>query len=95
MSYIRFEWDENKNRANIKKHQISFDEAKTVFYDENARLISDPGHSNNEDRFILLGLSHNAKILVVVHAYKEQDELIRIISARKATKNENQYYFRK
>ena len=95
MIYIRFEWDETKNHANLKKHKISFEEAKTVFYDENARLISDPNHSNGEDRFILLGLSHNAKILVVVHAYKEKDELIRIISARKATKKENEYYFRK
>ena len=94
MNYIRFEWDENKNRANIKKHKVSFEEAKTVFYDENARLISDPDHSNSEDRFILLGLSHNAKLLVVIHTYKEQDELIRIISARKATKNERKFYFK-
>ena len=95
MLYIRFEWNETKNRANLKKHKISFEEAKTVFYDENARLLSDPSHSDGEDRFILLRLSHNAKILVVVHAYKEQDELIRIISARKATKKEKEYYFRK
>jgi len=95
MLYIRFEWSETKNRANLKKHKISFEEAKKVFYNENARLLSDPSHSDGEDRFILLGLSHNAKILVVVHAYKEQDELIRIISARKATKKENEYYFRK
>jgi uncharacterized DUF497 family protein len=94
MIYIRFEWDENKNRANIKKHKVSFEEAKTVFYDENARLISDPDHSNSEDRFILLGLSHNAKILVIIHTYREQDELIRIISARKATKNEIRFYFK-
>ncbi len=95
MTYIRFEWDEKKNRANIKKHNISFEEAKTVFYDENARLISDPVHSNGEDRFILLGISRNVKILIVVHVYKEQDELIRIISARKATKTESKYYFGK
>ena len=95
MLYIRFEWDENKNHANVRKHKISFEEAKTVFYDENARLLSDPDHSNDEERFILLGMSHNAKILVVVHAYKEQDEIIRIISARKATKTEYNYYFRK
>ena len=95
MTYIRFEWDEKKNRANIIKHNISFEEAKTVFYDENARLISDPVHSNGEDRFILLGISRNVKILVVVHIYKEQDELIRIISARKATKTESKYYFGK
>jgi uncharacterized DUF497 family protein len=94
MIYIRIEWDEKKNRANKAKHKISFDEAKTVFYDENARLIFDPNHSNGEERFILLGLSYTAKILVVVHAYKEQDEVIRIISARKATKTESKYYFR-
>ena len=68
---------------------------KTVFYDENARLISDPDHSENEDRFIILGYSFKAKLLVVVHIYKEQDELIRIISARKATKNESKYYTRR
>jgi uncharacterized DUF497 family protein len=95
MLYIRFEWDDNKNRANIKKHKISFEEAKTVFYDENARLISDPDHSKDEERFILLGMNHNAKFLVVVHTYKEQDELIRIISARKANKKEIEFYFRK
>jgi uncharacterized DUF497 family protein len=92
MKYIQFEWDENKNRANIRKHKISFTEAKTVFYDEKARLIADPDHSNVEDRFIILGMSHKAKLLVVVHTYKEQDELIRIISVRKATKNESKYY---
>jgi len=94
MKYIRFEWDENKNRANIKKHTVSFDEAKTVFYDENARLISDPDHSKGEDRFILLGFSHTGKILVVIHTYQQEDELIRIISARKATKNESKHYLR-
>ena len=94
MSYIRFEWDENKNRSNIKKHGISFEEAKTVFYDENARLISDPDHSDQEDRFIILGMSLNLKILLVIHTYKEKDEIIRIISARKATKNESKIYFR-
>ncbi len=94
MSYIRFEWDENKNCSNIKKHGISFEEAKTVFYDNNARLISDPDHSDQEDRFIILGMSMNLKILLVIHTYKERDELIRIISARKATKNESKIYFR-
>ena len=94
MTYIRFEWDEKKNRTNIKKHNVSFDEAKTVFYDENARLISDPDHSKDEDRFILLGLSHTGKILIVVHTYQQEDELIRIISARKATKNESKHYLR-
>ena len=94
MNYIRFEWDENKNSSNIKKHGISFEEAKTVFYDENARLISDPDHSIEEERFIILGMSLNLKILIVVHTYKEKDEQIRIISARKATKNESKIYYR-
>ena len=94
MKYIQFEWDENKNHANIQKHKISFNEAKTVFYDEKARLIADPEHSNSEDRFIILGMSHKARLLVVIHTYKEQDELIRIISARKATKNESKHYIR-
>lgn len=94
MNYIRFEWDENKNSSNIKKHGISFEEAKTVFYDENARLISDPDHSIEEERFIILGMSLNLKIIIVVHTYKEKDELIRIISARKATKNESKIYYR-
>ncbi|MCD6115401.1 BrnT family toxin [bacterium] len=92
MKNIRFAWDENKNITNQKKHKISFDEAKTVFYDDNARLICDNDHSNFEERFILLGISSHLRILVVVHAYKEQDEIIRIISARKATKNESKYY---
>jgi len=94
MKYIQFKWDENKNHANIQKHKISFIEAKTVFYDEKARLIADPDHSNREDRFIILGISHKARLLVVVHTYKEHDELIRIISARKATKNESKHYIR-
>ena len=92
MSNIRFEWDENKNNSNKKKHKVSFEEAKYVFYDDNALLISDPDHSENEDRFILLGISNKLRILVVVHMYKESDGIIRIISARKATKRETSYY---
>jgi uncharacterized DUF497 family protein len=92
MNQIQFIWDKNKNILNQKKHNISFEEAKTVFYDENARLIHDPEHSETEDRFILLGLSSHLRLLIVVHVYKEQDEIIRIISARKATKNESKYY---
>ena len=92
MAFIRFLWDENKNRVNITKHGISFEEAKTVFYDENARLITDPDHSLKEERFIILGLSCNLKLLVVVHTYNETSEIIRIISARKANKNESKYY---
>ena len=92
MNNIRFQWDQNKNRENIKKHKVSFEEAKTVFFDENARLIPDPEHSYNEERFIILGISNNLRVLIVVHAYKENDEVIRIISARKANKSESKYY---
>ena len=93
MNNIRFQWDQNKNLANIKKHKVSFKEAKTVFFDENARLIPDPEHSINEERFIILGYSNVLKLLIVVHSYKENDEIIRIISARKATKSESKYYY--
>jgi uncharacterized DUF497 family protein len=92
MNDISFQWDKNKNNENIKKHKISFEEAKTVFYDDNARLISDPEHSIDEERFIILGISNKLRILVVVHTYKENDEVIRIISARKANKSESKYY---
>jgi uncharacterized DUF497 family protein len=71
MDYIRFQWDQNKNLENTRKHKVTFEEAKTVFFDENARLISDPEHSVNEERFIILGLSSKLRILVVVHVYKE------------------------
>jgi uncharacterized DUF497 family protein len=83
---------DNKNLTNIKKHKISFEEAKTVFFDENARVIPDPEHSENEERSIILGISHKLKLLIVVHTYRENDEVIRIISARKATKSESKYY---
>lgn len=92
MTTLRFEWDEPKARANVKKHGISFDEAKTVFYDERARLISDPDHSDDEDRFILLGYSSGLKLLVVCHCYRADDGVIRIISARKATRREAASY---
>jgi hypothetical protein len=92
MEMILFEWDEKKNRANIRKHGISFEEAKTVFYDENARIIDDPDHSEKENRFIILGLSSEIRMLIVCHCYREKDELIRIISARKATKIESKEY---
>ena len=95
MNNLRFVWDENKNRANQRKHKISFDEAKTVFYDENARLIPDPDHSENEERFIIMGVSSNLRMLVVVHCYKENNEVIRIISARKVTRNEQKYHNRR
>jgi uncharacterized protein len=92
MKYIQFEWDETKNSSNITKHHISFEEAKTVFYDPHARIITDPEHSDSEDRFIILGLSQKLHLLVVCHCYRSSDEVIRIISARKATKTESSNY---
>jgi uncharacterized DUF497 family protein len=94
MNAIKFEWDENKNRENQRKHKVSFEEAKSVFYDDKARLILDTDHSEKEDRFILLGWSDKLRILVVVHSYQEKHEVIRIISARKATKKETKFYER-
>jgi uncharacterized DUF497 family protein len=91
MKKIVFEWDENKNRSNIKKHGISFEEAQTVFYDENATEFFDEDHSEKEERFILLGLSHKIRVLIVCHCLREED-VIRIISARKATKKEQRNY---
>ena len=92
MDELHFEWDPNKDAANQKKHGISFEEAKTVFYDDCALLIDDPDHSEKEDRFILLGFSLRANMLVVCHCYRRSDSVIRIISARKATKNEEHVY---
>ena len=85
-------WDEKKNRNNIKEHKVSFEDAETVFYDPNAKIIHDPDHSIEEDRFIILGMSKLLKLLVVCHCYREDDEIIRIITARKATKNETTEY---
>lgn len=89
---IKFDWDPEKAEINLKKHNVSFEEAKTVFYDPNAKLIADPDHSEEEDRFIILGISNNSRVLVVCHCYRENDEVIRIISARKATTNEKKQY---
>lgn len=91
---IRFEWDENKNNINKKKHHISFEEAKTVFYDEEALVIDDPEHSETEERFIILGFSNKANLLLVCHCYRDSDSVIRIISARKANKNESGQYYK-
>ncbi|MBQ8813430.1 MAG: BrnT family toxin [Lachnospiraceae bacterium] len=93
MEYLKFEWDENKNTINKSKHNVSFEEAKTVFYDEQALVIDDPDHSEQEDRFIILGQSSTVKLLVVCHCYRESDTVIRIISARKATKTETTQYY--
>jgi uncharacterized DUF497 family protein len=92
MDELFFEWDANKNITNQKKHHISFEEAQTVFYDEHALLIDDPDHSEEEERFILLGFSRRAKLLVVCHCYRQSESVIRIISARKATKTEEKSY---
>ena len=89
---LRFDWDERKNRANRKKHGIWFEEARTVFDDPRALLFSDPDHSEEEEPFILLGASSAGRTLVVVHCYKESEELFRIISARKANKKEVKVY---
>jgi uncharacterized DUF497 family protein len=92
MNVIRFEWDDNKNKANIKKHDVSFEEAKSVFYDENARLISDPDNSIEEERFVIIGISRKLKLLIVCHCYRESESVIRIISARKAVSKEMKMY---
>ena len=92
MSELHFVWDQRKNSSNQKKHNISFEEAKTVFYDEFARLLADPEHSLEEDRYILLGLSAQLRCLVVCHCYRESEQTIRIISARKASKSETKQY---
>ena len=92
---IEFTWDENKNKVNLKKHRVSFEEAKTVFLDEDAKMIYDPDHSQDEDRFVLLGISMHLRILVVCHCYRKSNEIIRIISARKATKKEERQYYAK
>lgn len=91
---MRFEWDEKKNSANRRKHGVTFQEAQSVFFDEAAILFDDPDHSGDERRFLLLGLSLSLRVLVVVHCLRDADETIRIISARKATKNEHQVYAR-
>lgn len=92
MKTIKFAWDENKAQSNIKKHGISFEEAKSVFDDDDARMIPDPDHSEVEERFILLGISYTLRVLTVVHCYKDDDNVIRIISARKSTKKEQKQY---
>ena len=89
-----FDWDENKNRINLEKHGITFEEASTVFFDDRAILFDDPEHSIDEDRFLLLGMSETAKVFIVCHCYRQSDTVIRIISARQATRKEEQRYVR-
>jgi len=93
MDSISFEWDEKKSKSNLTKHKISFNEAQTVFFDSNARMIFDPDHSSSEDRFILLGMSALLRVLVVCHCCRENEgKVIRIISARKANRKEQKQY---
>jgi len=95
MNELKFEWDERKDKANIKNHGVSFNEAQTVFYDENAIHFFDPDHSEDEDRFILLGISFNLRTLVVCHCFREEETVVRIISARKADGDEESEYWRR
>ena len=92
MTTLRFEWDDRKAAANLKKHGVSFEEAKSVFVDERAKLIDDPDHSENEDRFVLLGMSSALRLLLVCHSYRSKGNVIRIISARKAVTKEYKSY---
>jgi uncharacterized DUF497 family protein len=92
MSELTFEWSSRKAAENRRKHRVSFEEAKSAFLDDNARVIADPEHSDDEDRFILLGLSVQLRLLVVVHCYQEAENVIRIISARKADPSERRQY---
>lgn len=94
MNELLFEWDEKKQKSNIKKHGVSFEEARTVFYDENAIQFFDPDHSDEEDRFLLLGMSIKPQILVICHCFRESETSVRIISARKANKSETKAYRR-
>ena len=91
---ISFSWDENKNKTNIKKHGVSFNEASSIFFDENAILFDDPIHSINEERFLIIGMSEKTRICIVSHCYIIDDNEIRIISARKANKKEEARYWR-
>lgn len=93
MDELRFVWARSKAASNLKKHGVSFEEAQAVFSDEFARLIPDPDHSDEEDRFLLLGLGSKLRLLIVCHCYRDGD-VIRIISARKASKPERQQYER-
>jgi uncharacterized DUF497 family protein len=87
-----FEWDPAKATVNARKHRVTFEEARTVFYDEAARIIDDPDHSASEDRFVILGVSERLRLLVVCHCYRQSDTVIRIISARRANAEERAVY---
>ena len=91
---ISFTWDDRKSRENQRKHGVSFEEAESVFFDERAREYFDPDHSDEEDRFLLVGRSYGLRMLLVCHCYREDERVIRIISARRATRTERSAYQR-
>lgn len=95
MDQLLFEWDRRKEKANVSKHGVSFEEARSAFYDEFAIQFFDPDHSEAEDRFILLGISHKMRVLIVCHCFRESETVVRIISARKAKPNEGRNYWRR
>ena len=92
MDSIRFEWDPRKAAANLRKHGISFAEAETAFSDDYATITEDPDHSDDEERFLLLGMSAGLRVVVVVHCVREAGSVIRLISARRATRSERAQY---
>ena len=94
MKEVYFDWNEAKNQANVRKHGVSFEEAKSVFFDESALLLADPDHSEDEDRFVLLGLSAKLRLVLVCHCFEADDGLIRVISCRKANRKEMSLYRR-
>lgn len=94
MSLLRFEWDSKKAVINFRRHGVSFEEVETVFLDDEAVLVPDEEHSSDENRFLILGLSYHLRMLVVCHCYRESNDVIRIISARKANKSERMQYER-
>jgi uncharacterized DUF497 family protein len=95
MKKLVFEWDDTKNESNQTKHGVAFEDAQTVFFDEGAIQFDDPDHSTDEERFLLLGFSQRLKVLVVCHCYRSNESIIRIISARRATKKEQKVYIRR
>ena len=94
MDQLSFIWDERKSRHNEKKHGVTFEEAQSVFFDERAREYFDPDHSESEDRFLLVGRSYRLRVLLVCHCFRESEHVIRIISARRATRKERAVYYR-
>lgn len=92
---MRFEWDEAKEKTNRRKHGVSFEEAQTAFCDEHAVQFFDPDHSEDEDRFILLGMSFKLRVIVVCHCFRESETVVRLFSARRADKGEEREYWRR